>query len=446
MTETILIIDDEQDIRDLLADIFIDEGYAVLKAAHSEQALSLIKTNKVDLIVLDIWLDNSDMDGMQILKHLKTRDHFKTIPVLMISGHGNVEIAVNAMKVGAFDFIEKPFKIDHILLTVQRALEQKSLRDENSRLKETTDLVSLKHQYKSPSMIALIKAIGEHSESDARVMIIGAHGTGKTRFARVIHDISKRANHALKFIDCQKFVLQGLDDEITHNPNGSIVLENVERLDNNSQSDLLNYLTRIQPGSRIISTAADDIAKRVQDKSFSSALYDRLAVLKYTLPALNNRLEDMDILISEFLETYRQDMGFDVRNDFLPSSQLRNMNWNGNIKQLKSAVEWMVFCQNGNVDTPTSYQLPFQKGAAEENIEYLDIKREDNTCLQEMFSSTLKEARDMFEYKYLGFVLEKFDGNIAKVAAYIDMDRTALHRKLKSMNLTFETKIKAEHS
>ena len=192
--------------------------------------------------------------------------------------------------------------------------------------------------------------------------------------------------------------------------------------------------------------AADDIAKRVQDKNFSSALYDRLAVLKYTLPTLNNRLEDMDILISEFLETYRQDMGFDVRNDFLPSSQLRNMNWNGNIKQLKSAVEWMVFCQNGNVDTPTSYQLPFQKGAAEENIEYLDIKREDNTCLQEMFSSTLKEARDMFEYKYLGFVLEKFDGNIAKVAAYIDMDRTALHRKLKSMNLTFETKIKAEQS
>jgi len=158
MSHSILIIDDEADIRNLLADIFADEGYEVHKAAHSEQALAVIKKESIDLIVLDIWLDNSDMDGIHILKHLKNSD-YRDIPVLMISGHGNVELAVNAMKIGAFDFIEKPFKIDHILLTVQRALNQKKLQEENIRLRGGAYVEEMDNHYPSPVMQDLMKSI-----------------------------------------------------------------------------------------------------------------------------------------------------------------------------------------------------------------------------------------------------------------------------------------------
>lgn len=439
MSQTILIIDDEEDIRDLLGDIFVDEGFHILKAAHSEQALSLIKNNNIDLMVLDIWLDNSDMDGIQILKHLKSQNKFKDIPVLMISGHGNVEMAVNAMKIGAFDFIEKPFKIDHILLTVQRALEQKNLKEENFRLKETSDFGALKHQYKSQSMLNLIKSVNDQADSDARSMIIGAHGTGKTRLAKAIHDISKRANHAIKFLEAFTLTIPMLDDELSHNPHGTIVIENIHRIDKLQQTELLNYLSRIQHGCRIICTADDDITNLIKSQKFSSALYDRLAIIKFNIPQLKNRPEDIAILIDEFISVYQKEFGCIIRNDFLPIEKLKNLAWKGNVKQLKTAVEWMVFCQNCEVPSEVSYQLPFIDKSNQTSVtDSADI------FFEEMFTLTLKEARDRFEYKYLTFILEKFEGNIAKVASFIDMDRTALHRKLKSMNLTFEGREKAQ--
>ena len=446
MTQTILIIDDEKDIRDLLGDIFTDEGYSIVKAAHSEQALALINANQIDLIVLDIWLDNSDMDGMQILKHLKDKKDFQYIPVLMISGHGNVEMAVNAMKVGAFDFIEKPFKIDHILLTVQRALEQKSLTDDNHKLQDLGDFKLAKHEYKSSSMVSLMKSVNEHADSDARVLITGPIGVGKTRLARLTHEISKRSKSPIRYTHANDFSLNKFEGELNHNPKGTLVFESVDKLNSQHQADLLQYLNKLQNTSRIIFTSGIEIDNLIKSQKFSSALYDRIAIIRYNIPSLQNRLEDIDILINEFIKSYEEELGICVRNDFLSSEKIKNFSWHGNVKQLKTAVEWMVFCQINCGSENASYMLPLNDSLNRNTVRYQETSLFDSAFLDQIFDMPLKEARDIFELKYLSHMLEKYDGNIARVANAIDMDRTALHRKLKAINLTFEAKIEAENT
>ncbi len=442
MSQTILIIDDEADIRDILADIFIDEGYNVLKAAHSEQALSLITNNKIDLIVLDIWLDNSDMDGVQILKHLKSGAH-KNIPILMISGHGNVEMAVNAMKMGAFDFIEKPFKIDHILLTVNRALEQKSLKEENTRLRDhggTMDIIH--HKYKSVVMGALIKSIEDNADSDARILITGEKGTGKSYVGRLIHSVSRRSKNYLDTINCYDVNFERIEKSLSEHPNGTLILENIETLDLNAQSNLLNLLNKNTCSCRIIATCDVDMSHIVNDKKFSSSLYDRLAILKYTAPSLKNRRDDIDILVTEFITSICLELHIDR-----PSLSkkvydlLRRYTWPGNIRQLKVAIEWIVINSYFNSDEETlnsNIQFLLQENILNDsNVVPYKKHTTQQESQQNLYDYPLKTAREMFEKNYLINMLEKYDGNIAKIAEHIDMERTALYRKLKSMNITY---------
>lgn len=437
MTQSILIVDDEADIRDILADIFVDEGYDVHRAAHSEQALSLIKSHKPDLIVLDIWLDNSDMDGIQILKHLKSSD-YKNIPILMISGHGNVEMAVNAMKVGAFDFIEKPFKIDHILLTVNRALEQKTLKEENSRLKGQDETKQIfKSNYKSAAMVALFKSIQSNSESDARVLIMGEKGTGKTYIAKIIHELSKRGKKKIESINCYDLELRNLIDSFAACHDGVIVIENVEMLNSEAQAELLSIITKSIYPCRIIATCDCSIQDKVKNQKFSSALLDRLSVLEYNVPSLEKRHEDIEILVKEFIEIFCNE--FHIPQPTIPHMTLANIksyNWQGNIRQLKIAVEWMMMAHYLNPDEDITFnQSAPPKKNEKSNIALYPSQDHDNSKI--IFDLPLKLAREDFEKKYLLNMLDRFDRNIAKIAEHIDMERTALYRKLKSMDISY---------
>ena len=441
MTHRILVIDDEEDIREILSDIFEDEGYEVVKAAHSEQAFALLKNHYVDLIVLDIWLDNSDMDGMQILKHLKQQPDRKNIPILMISGHGNVEMAVNAMKIGAFDFIEKPFKIDHILLTVNRALEQKSLIDENLRLKQNgqgTNQTEEVHRYKSTAYINLIKKIEEDKNSDARMIIKGACGTGKTHIAKLIHSMSSRSKNTCNIVNASDLTPSNLDYTITETGQGSLIIENIEFCTTDTQGELLKILNKSDITCRFIATSGNDLHEMAQNGKFSSALYDRLAVLTYAVPSLSERKEDMDFLIKNFIETVCKEFHCTtVILDHNDIDYLKTQSWPGNIRQLKTAVEWMVMEKlfGANTSQKSEPSATPENGNGKNIITYPDIQSAQSP--KHYTSLPLKQAREQFETDYLRDVMEKFSGNIAKMADYIDMERTALYRKLKSLGLSY---------
>jgi len=436
MTQTILIIDDEADIRDLLADIFADEGYHVIKAAHSEQALSVLCDHAVDLIVLDIWLDNSDMDGMQILKYLKKQEAMQNIPVLMISGHGNIEMAVNAMKVGAFDFVEKPFQIDHILLTVKRALEQKSLHEENMRLRQAEGNSSLHplQAYKSTAMVNFLKVIEEHSPSDARIMIQGDRGTGKTHWAKIIHKKSPRHHHKCILMNAYTAKPEAIDTALQDAGQGTLVIENIEFLAAEAQSALLSSLAKNGLSCRLLTTCGASLPEKIAQGDFSSALYDRLSIVTVAVPCLAQRLDDLEILIQNF--------SHHLCNEFHHSpmtlcpdtvQMLKHRPWPGNVRQLKTAVEW--HCMAMLFDDQT---LSVMSGNNDNNVPSVQPSQ-----AAPYTNYSLKQARELFEKDYLNDILHRYDGNIAKVADYIEMERTALYRKLKSLDLSYEQKIEA---
>lgn len=439
--QTILIIDDELDIREMLAGIFEDEDYNVLKAAHSEQALTTIKNNDIDLIVLDIWLDNSDMDGVQILKHLKSST-FKDIPVLMISGHGNVEMAVNTMKIGAFDFIEKPFKIDHILLTASRALEQKLLKDENQRLKKTQSHAPISNHYKSPAMISLIKQINEDAESDGRLMILGEQGTGKTRIAHLVHENSLRKKNKIITVNAGLMDDNDIDNMLEQANDGTLLIENIQCLCVKGQSHLLNILTQNKSACRIITTTIEqDLKALVSDKKFSSALYDRLSVMEYYVPNLANRQEDIDVLISEFIESVTHE--FNIATPTLTIDvvkHLKSYKWHGNIRQLKIAIEWIVISnlntiKNGMISMKDISFLGLEERLTQSSNNIIPLSK--NNFMENILSQPLKQAREEFEVYYLTSMMTHFQGNVAKIADHIDMERTALYRKLKSLDINY---------
>lgn len=443
MSKSVLIIDDEADIRDLLSDIFTDEGYMTYKAAHSEQALSFIKSESIDLIILDIWLENSDMDGVEILRHLKKTD-YKDIPILMISGHGNVEMAVDAMKMGAFDFIEKPFKIDYILLTAERALEQKQLKAENNELKSNTPRQEIEHVYKSPAMISLFKDIENNIESDARVLITGETGTGKSKIARMIFDSSLRSDAIINTIHASILTEHNLDQYLS-DTNATIVLEQVEKLPVKTQSALLQKL--LSPDTaRIISTSTF-----YDTSDFSKALYDRLSVIHYHMPSLSQRVEDIPVLAQEFLKKIALELSIPLPSLSNESIDiLKGCKWKSNIHQLKIAIEWIILqkLEGNNESNQPIHILPSDMGILSlENHTIHEVVEIENartttpeksqTLMQGYLSMTLKEARENFEKSYLREILNLHQGNISKMAEIIDMDRTALYRKLKTMNITY---------
>ncbi|PCI00290.1 MAG: hypothetical protein COB76_03840 [Alphaproteobacteria bacterium] len=455
MRDHILVIDDEADIRDVLGDILEDENYNVLKAAHSEQALSLINEGNISLIILDIWLENSDMDGIEILKTLKSaKGEHSDIPVLMISGHGNVEMAVNAMRLGAYDFIEKPFKIEHMLLTVERALEQGWLKQENIKLKDKVGAVSFDYKTKSSNLNALLKEIQENAVSDARVLIKGEVGTGKSKLARFIHSQSNRAQKQLYFFkaaDMSEAMIHSVfrDSEFEDT---TVVFEHVDELSSDLQGILLKYVSEAKTATlpRILSTMSLDWRNDEQN-TFSSALKDRLGVFEYTLPSLADRVEDIPDLIKEFstetCKAMNSEFGIQFGSDAVLF--LEGQEWKANIRQLKSAIEWLtinhiVFKDVSRPIVAKDVQNIFAKDTGETDTSQASNQNATTYHMSEWFDLSLRDAREQFEKEYLTMLIKKFRGNISQMAHHVDMERTALHRKLKAMGIRYDDLVAAQ--
>jgi two-component system nitrogen regulation response regulator NtrX len=453
MTAHILIIDDEQDIRQLLTEILEDEGYRASQAAHSEAALSKIEKDKPSLIILDIWLDNSDMDGMEILEHV--RGSYPEIPVIMISGHGNIEMAVKAMKLGAFEFVEKPFNSDHLLLLIERAVEANKLKSENITLKQRMDVFD-DFTATDPTSLQVRQSIEKIAPTQSRVMIIGGSGSGKELVARQIHNLSDASTGPLEVLECSALSAESEQNQISHIDNtiekargGSCILKNVHDMSANTQAHMLQLVQMLQSeegGSasvRLISTAHYSIRDHVKHGLFKEDLYYRLNVVSIDVPDLKSRRQDIAALARHYLKKFYKARGKNapsLKDDALMA--LQQFNWPGNVRQLKNMVETVGLMHIehdldvlGVEHLPTDIRGFMVKNDKRQELQTNEQSADFNVLFYEWLSLPLKEARGLFEREYLAAHLRRFDGNIAQAAEHIGMERTALYRKVKTLGL-----------
>lgn len=454
MALDILIVDDEQDIRDLISGILDDEGYETRTAHDSETALKEVEARRPSLIVLDIWLQGSKRDGLEILRLIKNRH--KELPVIMISGHGNIETAVAAIKLGAYDFIEKPFQTDKLLHLVERATETGRLRRENEELRKkigvTQDLAG-----RSAAIGNLKATIEKVSPTGSRIMIFGPSGAGKEVAARLVHSKSQRANgsfvvansaniqpdqmeHELFGVEQNgKVVKTGLFEQ-AHG--GTLFLDEVADMPIPTQAKILRVLTdqkfnrvggikQVQVDIRILSATSSKLEPAIENGLFRGDLYHRLNVVPIHVPSLAERREDIPFLVEQFLETISAATGRANRKISAEAmTVLQAYDWPGNVRQLKNIIEQIIILNHTDKEgTIMVEMLPKEITHGGQDIGTND------TGLTIM-SAPLREAREAFEREYLRIQITRFSGNISKTAAFIGMERSALHRKLKSLGLT----------
>lgn len=444
MSAHILIVDDEKDIRTLLKEILEDEGYRASEAAHSEAALAVMQQDRPKLIILDIWLENSDMDGMEILEHV--RKTHPDIPVLMISGHGNIEMAVKAMKLGAYEFIEKPFNSDRLLMMIERALETGKLMSENIGLKRKIDVFD-EFTSVDPRTVSIRQTIDKVAQSGSRVMVSGPSGSGKTLIARTIHDLSSQAKGPFVILECASFASEGEDsqkrrigDAFTQAKGGTCVLQNVHEMPRSVQAYLVQYLQSPESNGqmRLISTALGGMAEAVKAGRFREDLFYRLNVVNVDVPPVRERKQDIPEIASYYLRKF-----FAARGKEAPRFQddaivvLQKFEWPGNVRQIKNTIENVAMTHlDSGLKVLKAEHLPADirgyigggNGAASG-----EASRDIGTMLTEWLGLPLKEARACFEKFYIESQMDRFDGNISKAADFIGMERTALHRKIKSL-------------
>ena len=452
VTSEVLIVDDEEDIRDLIAGILRDEGFETRVASDSDSAISAIRARRPQLVVLDIWLQGSKLDGIQILDHIK-RDHAE-LPVVMISGHGTVETAVASIKKGAYDFIEKPFKADRLIHVVGRALEAARLRREVQELKlktgDDSDMVG-----SSPALSQLRQQIDKIAPTGSRVLITGAAGAGKEIVARLLHGNSRRAGNAFVAINCatmspDRIECELFGEETADGPkkiglfelahNGTLFLDEVADMPLETQGKILRVLveqtfqrvggtTRVQVDARIISSTTADLRTEIAQGHFREDLYHRLNVVPIRVPSLAERRDDIPMLISHFMKRLSATSGLQMReigDDAMAVLQAHN--WPGNVRQLRNIVERLLILASDDAAQAISADLlPSDLGA---NSQWNHNGRGDL-----VISLPLREAREIFERDYLLAQINRFGGNISRTAAFIGMERSALHRKLKSLGV-----------
>ncbi len=454
MNKDILIVDDEADIRGLIKAILEDEGYSVREAANSQKAMEAIETQCPDLAILDIWLQESDKDGIEILQKIKI-DH-PVCPVLMISGHGTIETAVNAIKLGAYDFIEKPFKSDRLIMMIGRALEVAELRKENQSLKA-------KHLEKDHQLLgqcsaieSLIQQIEKIAPTNSRVLITGKGGTGKEVVAQTIHKLSDRQNFSFMTINCATLAPDRLEKELfgvldEHGEyhkgilelanKGTVFLDEVADMPVETQAKILRVLqdNEIFPvgGSksvsidvRFLSSTNKNLESLIESDGFREDLYYRLNVVALKLPTLKQRVDDIPLLTEYFLAEFAQQTGQPKR--VLSKTALASLelyDWPGNVRQLKNMMEWLTIMS----------PLPVEKS----ELDLEDLPPEFNSSEGKAMNAPsnflmhpLREAREGFEKTYLQAQIKRFNGNISKTAEFIGMERSALHRKLKTLDIS----------
>jgi len=456
VTQKILVVDDEEDIRNLVCGILEDEGYATAVAANAQQAYDIIDAKPPVLIIQDIWLQGSEDDGLEILA--KTRAAHPYIPFIMISGHGTIETAVRAIQDGAYDFIEKPFKSDRLLLMVRRALENAELRKENAYLKKT---VEERGRFVAGSATGeqLKSMLGRIGASNSRVLITGEAGTGKDLAAYYMHSVSDRSGGEFRVLNCASLEPGRLEEELFGveggvkgalelADGGTLLLDQVGDMPLDTQGKITRVLQdqrfcrkggseEITVDVRIIAASNTDLEEEIKDGNFREDLYYRLNVMPVQIPPLRKRVDDIPALVTYFVEDFCEKSG---RPPCVFSQEamavLTSYHWPGNIRQLRNVVEWVLIMRGdkGEVEIMPEDLPPHVSGLSQsagqggglENMSYMALP--------------LRAAREHFERDYILAQIDKFDGNISRTAKFIGMERSALHRKLKSLGISLQDK------
>ena len=454
MANDILVVDDEADIRELVAGILEDEGYAVRTAGNADDALTAIETRRPQLVLLDIWLEGSRMDGLALLDVIKA--NHPELPVVMISGHGNIETAVAAIKQGAYDFIEKPFNADRLVVIASRAIETLRLRREVNSLKQMNP-----HAQKlvghSAAMNALRQTIERIAPTNSRIFIVGASGSGKELTARIIHNSSARAQGPFVVINAAAITPERMELELfgtepdgdqprklgalEEADGGTLFIDEVADMPRETQNRILRVLTeqtfqrlksnvKVQVDVRVISSTARDIEHEIAEGRFREDLFHRLSVVPIRVPPLAERREDVPELVEYFLEQISLTTGLPKRTiseDAL--AVLQSHDWPGNVRQLRNNVERLLILAGGDAkSTITANLLPPDVGS-------LVPSMPNGNGGEQLMSLPLRDAREVFEREYLVAQISRFSGNISRTAEFVGMERSALHRKLKALGI-----------
>jgi two-component system nitrogen regulation response regulator NtrX len=451
MAHDILIVDDEADIRELVAGILQDEGYLARTARDSDDALNAVSTRRPNLVFLDIWLQGSRLDGLQLLDALKQQH--PEMPVVMISGHGNIETAVAAIKQGAYDFIEKPFKADRLVLVAERALENSRLKRE---VKALNKLAPMTLVGRSPSVNQLRQTIEKVAPTNSRVLIVGPPGAGKELTARTVHGHSSRAQGPFVVINAAAITPERMETELfgVEQSNGSqerklgaleeahtgtLFIDEIADMPRETQNKILRVLVdqtflrvggtnKVSVDVRIVSSTGRNIEAEIAAGKFREDLYHRLSVVPIRVPPLAERREDIPELVQYFMEQISQATGLPQRvmgDDAM--AVLQSHDWPGNVRQLRNNVERVMILAGGEPDAViTANMLPQDVGSMVPSMP-------NGNGGEQLMGLPLREAREVFEREYLVAQISRFGGNISRTAEFVGMERSALHRKLKAL-------------
>jgi len=463
MAHEILIVDDEPDIRAQIEGVLSDEGYETRQAANSDQALAAFRARRPSLVILDIWLQNSRLDGLGVLAAMIGEE--PQVPVVMISGHGTIETAVRAIQEGAYDFIEKPFNSDRLLLVLARALEAARLKRENSELRlragPETELLGI-----SSAMAQLRGAIEKVAPTGSRVLLTGPAGAGKEVAARMIHARSRRVEGPFVVLNCATLNPARFEEElfgVEPGPDpvaqprragvlerahgGTLLLDEVADMPLETQGKIVRVLqeqgfervggsTRVKVDVRVLATTNRDLQAEIGAGRFREDLYYRLAVVPLRVPALRERRDDVPPLARHFMVRSGETSGMpprDLAEDALAAMQAYD--WPGNVRELRNLIDWLLIMAPGESREPIrADMLPPQVGAAAPAVLKLDRS-------SEIMTLPLREARELFEKQYLEAQLLRFGGNISRTANFVGMERSALHRKLKFLGVQAEDRL-----